>query len=116
MSTGLTRELRKLRIDEGITLFEMAKKLGYSSAFLSAIENDKKRVPDNFLEKLAEAFPAVEKQKERFEVLINSARNEVRMHMGGASIQDFELATALARRFGELTIEQKQKLMATLEE
>lgn len=114
MSTELARELRKLRIDEGITLMEMAKKLGISSAFLSAVENGKKRIPDRFLEQLATAYPAVSMNKKRFEVLINSARQEVRMELKGASIKDVELATALARSFGELTLKQKQQLLETL--
>ena len=42
MITSLGRFLRKLRIDQGEILKDMADKLGVSVSFLSAVENGKK--------------------------------------------------------------------------
>ena len=48
--------LRHLRVDKGISLKEMAEQLGVSSAFLSAIENGKKQMPENLMKKICEIF------------------------------------------------------------
>jgi HTH-type transcriptional regulator, competence development regulator len=119
MSTQLTRELRKLRIDEGITLMQMAKRIGVSSAFLSAVENGKKRIPDTFLGSLLSSFPAVKSRQDEFEVLINMAREEVRMDLAGVSRRDVELATCLtafARNFDTMSAERKQRVLDALKE
>ena len=44
MLTSLGRFLRKLRIDRGEILKNMAEKLEVTSSFLSAVENGKKRM------------------------------------------------------------------------
>ena len=41
----LGRFLKKLRIENGEVLFDMAQRLGVSPAFLSAVENDRKVAP-----------------------------------------------------------------------
>lgn len=111
MTTQLGKELKKLRIDIGVTLLGFSKMLGCSSAFLSAIETGKKRAPDNFLETLTAKVPAIKEQEKKFEALINQSRNEVKLNLQSGSFEDAMLATALARRFNALTEEEKQKLM-----
>lgn len=110
MSTQLGKELRKLRIDLGVTLMGLSEMVNLSPAFLSAIETGRKRVPDSFLENLASKVPAVAEQRQKFEALINQARNEVRLPLDEARFEDAELATALARRFSGLSDEQKKML------
>lgn len=116
MTTQLGKELKKLRIDLGMTLMDMAKEINVSAAFLSSIETGRKRVPDNFLETLASNFDAVAEQRNKYEILINQARQEVRMSVSGTNYEDAELATALARRFGSLSAEEKQQLMSIIGE
>lgn len=110
MTTQLGKELKKLRIDIGVTLLDFSKMLGCSSAFLSAIETGKKRAPDNFLATLTANVPIIKEQKEKFEALINQSRNEVKLDLDSGTFDDALLATALARRFNSLTPEQKQIL------
>jgi transcriptional regulator with XRE-family HTH domain len=47
MLTQLGIFLRKLRLDRGEILKDMAIKLNVSSSFLSAVENGKKRIPQS---------------------------------------------------------------------
>jgi transcriptional regulator with XRE-family HTH domain len=111
MTTQFGKELKKLRIDLGITLMEMANKIEVSSAFLSAIETGKKRIPDNFLGVLSENFEAIATERRKYEVLINQARQEVSLPLHDATYNDAMLATALARRFSSLSAEDKKKIM-----
>ena len=110
MTTQLGKELKKLRIDLGINLMGMSKLVNVSTAFLSAIETGRKRVPDNFLDALVAKIPAVAKDRSKYEVLINQARREVRMPIDNVNYDDAMLATALARRFGSLSAEDKERL------
>lgn len=110
MSTQLGKELKKLRIDLGVTLMGLSQMVNLSPAFLSAIETGRKRVPDNFLDVLAAKIPAVAKERQKFEALINQARSEVKLPLHEARFEDAELATALARRFSTLSDEQKKML------
>jgi transcriptional regulator with XRE-family HTH domain len=110
MTTQLGKELKKLRIDLGITLMGLSNLVDLSPAFLSAIETGRKRVPDNFLDTLAAKIPAVAVDRKKFEVLINQARNEVRMPLDTANYQDALLATEFARRFVSLSDDEKQRL------
>jgi transcriptional regulator with XRE-family HTH domain len=114
MTTQLGKELKKLRIDLGITLMGLSELVGLSPAFLSAIETGRKRVPDNFLDLLASKIPAVASDRQRFEVLINQARKEVRMPLESSNYQDAALATEFARRFSSLSTEEKSRLHSIL--
>ena len=56
MLTSIGRFLRKLRIDNGEILKDMAEALGGSSAFLSAVENGKKKMTEGWIEKLKSIY------------------------------------------------------------
>jgi transcriptional regulator with XRE-family HTH domain len=114
MTTPLGKELKKLRIDLGLTLMGLSDLVDLSPAFLSAIETGRKRVPDNFLNTLAAKIPAVAEDRAKFEVLINQARREVRMPIENATYQDAMLATEFARRFSNLSPEDKSRLSSIL--
>ena len=89
--------------------------MGMSTAFLSSIENGRKRVPDDFVEKLGRAVPSVQEQTSELESLANQARKQVVLPLPSASRQDADLATALARKFNNLSDEQKARIRAILD-
>ncbi len=99
-----------------MTLADMAKTVGVSAAFLSAIETGRKRIPDSILEALAENFHQVQQDRDKYEVLINQARSEVRLALDDSNFEDAKLATALARKFGSMTAEEKDQLRNFLKE
>jgi transcriptional regulator with XRE-family HTH domain len=114
MLTEFGKEIRKLRIDLGITLFEMAKATGVSSAFLSAMENGKKPVPDEYVDALAEHYEHVRNAKESFLRLADKTKKEVRINLAESNNSANELATAFARNFSELSDEQVAKIKSIL--
>ncbi|MDR2654010.1 MAG: helix-turn-helix transcriptional regulator [Mycoplasmataceae bacterium] len=59
--TSLTRILKIIRFDNDEILFTMARKLGISSAYLSAIENGKREIPSDFVAKLTKLYSLDEK-------------------------------------------------------
>lgn len=116
MTTHFGKEMKKLRIDVGMTLIDMANAIGVSAAFLSAIETGRKRIPDGILDTLVDKFPQVRVQRQKFEALINQTRSEVRVPLENASYEDALLATALARRFSSMSTEEKERLRSFMME
>jgi transcriptional regulator with XRE-family HTH domain len=114
MLTEFGKEIRKLRIDLGITLFEMARSTGVSSAFLSAMENGKKSVPDEYVDVLAEQYEHVRNAKAFFLRLADQTKKEVRINLAESNNSANELATAFARNFSELSDEQVAKIKSIL--
>lgn len=115
MATEFGKEVQQLRQLAGMTLYEVAEKMGMSSAFLSAVENGRKRVPEDFVEKLGRAVPAARVQSDVLESLANQARKQVVVPLPKASRQDADLATSLARKFNSLSEEQKKYIRAILD-
>ncbi len=114
MLTAMGKELRKLRIDLGVTLVQMAEVMGVSATMLSAVETGKKKVPGDFVDRIVVAYPALQEKREALLSLANLSNGEVVVSLASASAEDAELATELAQRFGELSDEDKALLRRLL--
>lgn len=114
MITEFGKELRKLRLDLGITLFEMAKAIGLSSSFLSSVETGKKPAPQELVDVLVRRYNLAQQSKTRLTELADKTRKEVRIKLAETDPSGTELATAFARNFSTLTDDQKQQIQAIL--
>lgn len=115
MITSFGKELRKLRLDLGITLLDMAKQIQVSSSLLSSMETGRKPVAPTVLNKLAETFPQVAARSEEFMRLADETRSEVRIRLSEDNAQANGFAMAFARKFETLSDQQVRDLMAVLE-
>lgn len=61
--TPFGRELKKLRIDAGETIRDMAKQLDITASYLSTIETGKRNIPVDMISKLQEKYNLSDKQK-----------------------------------------------------
>lgn len=114
MITEFGKALRKLRIDLGVTLYEMAKETGVSPAFLSSIETGKRPVPDGYLEELCSKYTPAKEHLGELRVLADKTKKEVRIKLDHMDNSGSELAMAFARSFAELTEEQKRRIQSIL--
>jgi transcriptional regulator with XRE-family HTH domain len=112
--TNLGKELRKLRLDLGITLFDMAKEIEMSSGMLSSVETGRKPAPITLVEKLANQYDVVRAQRDKFEKLALETKTEVRVRLDSRPHAN-ELAVAFARKFDGLTDQDISDLMAVFE-
>lgn len=108
MITMLGKELRKLRLDLGCTLFEMANQIGMSTSLLSAVETGRRPAPADFIDRLAEHYSEVENDRKRFQSLADNTVKEVRIRMSEEESRPraAELAVTFARKFDELSDQQ----------
>jgi len=109
--TNFGKELRKLRLDLGITLFQMAKDIGVSSSMLSSVETGRKAVPDSLIEVLAGTYPQIRNNLSLYKNLADATKSEVRLQLNNRPAAN-ELAVAFARNFETLTDKEIREMMA----
>lgn len=64
VQSKLGKALRVYRITHGLVLKDMAEHLGYSSAFLSAVETGRKKIPSDFFQRLELVYGLTEEKLE----------------------------------------------------
>lgn len=114
MITKFGKEMRKLRLDLGLTLYEMAAQINVSSSLLSSAETGKKTATPALIDKLAAMYPEVQARKDEFLELAEETKSEVRIRLSEDNAQANSVALAFARNFDNLTSNQIEQLMAVL--
>lgn len=114
MVTAFGKFCRKLRIDRGQIMLDMAESLQVSPAFLSAVENGKKNVPAQWRDKIVKTYKLSEEQSMELMDAIDKSKTEIRINLSKHSEQDRHLAIAFAREFGSLNSEQKKEIFKML--
>ena len=114
MLTSLGRFLRKLRIDRGEILKNMAEKLEVTSSFLSAVENGKKRMPSAWNSKICELYGLDDGQKREFTKAIAETEEAIEMSFADANIGRRELAVSFARKFTDIDDAQAEAIRKIL--
>lgn len=117
MITEFGKELRKLRIDRGEILKDMADKMEKTSAYLSAIECNKREIPDWFIPKLTELYSLTCEQVETFNRAKDLSVKSCVLDFDSIRTDQRDLALKFARSFKNLNqneIEEFQNLFAKL--
>jgi transcriptional regulator with XRE-family HTH domain len=104
--------LRKLRVERELRLFDLAEKLGRSTAMLSAIETGRKQIPDGFIAELVRALNLT--SAEHKELRAAKDRTQKVVNVEHLAPDNREVVAAFARNPGELPshlLEQIRKLV-----
>ena len=99
MITNFGKFCRRLRINNGELLYDMAKKLGVSSAFLSKVENGKKKPPVDWRAKISANYKLTSTECEELDRVLYEAKNIGSIDISGFSMSDKELMWSFARKF-----------------
>lgn len=102
MATKLGRFCRKLRIEKGELLYDMAQKLGVSSAFLSKVENGKKKPPVHWKQTIILEYGLSGNERIEFEECFFDALNADSIDISFYEDSDKELMLSFARKFDAL--------------
>lgn len=119
--TAFGKILRKLRIDYSEVLGTMAKRLGISSAYLSAIENNGRDIPEDFIAKIANEYNLNESQINELEEAKAQTRGAVAVQFENQKTEQnyVQAAVMFARDFSKLTstqVEQLRNLLKSFED
>ncbi len=102
MLTDFGRYLRKLRIDCGELIKDMAAKLEVTASYLSAVETGKRNIPAGWVQQIADLYGLDEAQHAALgKAAVNSARS-VKLELEHLSAERKEAAILFAREFGGL--------------
>ena len=113
--TPFGRDVRKLRIDHGETMADLASAVSVSVAFLSAVETGKKSAPPSLIAELVKHYHLDKMQARQLQDLADQSKTEMRINMSKASDEARELVAVFARRFSELSEAEVAKIKKALQ-
>ena len=116
MRTKLGVFLRGIRVKADISLRSMSSDLGISPAFLSAVENGKKKMPDSWLTLIPEAYHLNDEETEDFKTIAYESFDVVELNIANASESNKKLAIRFARRFEDIDEKTSEELLKIFEE
>jgi transcriptional regulator with XRE-family HTH domain len=114
MLTEFGQYLRKLRIDCGDLLKDIANKLGVTSSYLSAVEIGKRNIPDGWVEKISHLYGLDMLEQEALQVVATNSARAVTMDLSNMAPKRRETALLFARKFDAVddsAIESIRKLL-----
>ena len=115
MTTPLGKLLRKLRIERDEYLRDMAERLNITSSYLSAIENGKRRMPLDYIERIGESYGLSQEQLVQMQKAASHEQQKVEIKLEAASAQKKYAALAFARDFDKLNDDQLEEIRKIIE-
>lgn len=116
MITPFGKELRKIRLDRDLLLKNMADDFGFSSSYLSAIENGKKEIPKDFIEKLKVTYDLSAEEIAKLEVSAIESQSSIAFNISELNKTQQDFMFSFARRFEEIPEEKLKKIMKEIED
>lgn len=119
MLTDFGRFLRKIRIDCGEILKDMAEKLNVSAAYLSAVEMGKRNIPEQWVNKISELYALSDEEKEKLNSAADNSAKSITLNFENIGNVQKETAILFAREFENVdteTLDKIKKLLRNTEE
>lgn len=108
--------MRKLRLERGVTLKQMADALGVSSAYLSALEHGKRGRPGwHLIQRILSFFNIIWDEAEHVVKLARISHPRITIDTSGLNPKSTELANRLADEITRLDEASLDKMLAILD-
>ena len=98
MLTEFGRCNRKIRIDHGAILADMAKALNVTSSYLSAVEHGKRKMPEGWVQLIVKEYKLTDEESKELREAAERSRKEIAIPLGVSKVRD-NLALSFARVF-----------------
>ena len=112
--TSFGEFVRILRIKHHEVMGDMAKVLGVKIPFLSAVENGKKNVPSDWIDKIAVHYGLSSSEQKQLQKSVDESRTQYKIIVGNAGIHQRKAALQFARSFDEMDDETATKILELL--
>lgn len=106
--------VRVLRIKHHEVMGDMAEMLGTSLPFLSAVENGKKNVPAEWIEKITVHYNLTKQEKEELVNSIEESKTQYKIRTQNASEIQRKTVMAFARSFDDIDDDTALKILELL--
>ena len=114
MLTDFGRFLRKIRIDCGEILKDMAEKLNVSAAYLSAVEMGKRNIPEQWVNRISELYGLSDEEKSNLNDAADNSAKSITLNFDNISNSHKETAILFAREFENVDTETLDKIKKLL--
>lgn len=114
MLTKFGKELRKIRLDRDELLKDMAQKLGVTVAYLSAVENGNRKIPESWLSILSKEYQMCDEEVEKLQRLAYAERSQISIDVENVGEKEKDLVFSFARKFGDLSAEDRDEIQRIL--
>lgn len=114
MLTDFGKALRKIRIDRQQLLKDMASRLGVSSAYLSAVETGKRRIPQDWVSKIASIYSLSRGEQDDLQDAADNSVPDVTISLVNASAQKRNAVLSFARALDGLDDEDLKRIMSSV--
>ena len=114
MLTNFGKALRRLRLENNELLKDMADKLNVSSAYLSAVENGKKKATTSLLNRVVELYKLSDEDAIKLELDFQRSLDEIRVNTSELSPEQEDLAMVFARKISSIDDASMKKIMEIL--
>lgn len=106
---------RKLRLERGELLLDMAKKLQVQSSYLSSVEVGRKSVPESWKDEIANLYNLNIDEKKDLEKAIDESIRQIKINMENRSDKDRQFLLAFARKLDDLELSEKESILKILQ-
>ena len=114
--TPFGEALRRLRAERGVTQRQMAKAIGVSPAYLSALEHGKRSEPSwEFIQRVIGYFNIIWDEAEELQLLAGLSRPKVIINTSGLTPKATEVANKLAAVIDRLDVQTLKRIEALIE-
>ena len=114
MYTKFGEFVRILRIKNHEVMGDMAKMLGTTTPFLSAVENGRKNVPKEWADIIADHYALSAEDRALLEEAIEESKLQTKIDMKDSSIMQRRAAIQFARSFDDIDDKTAEKIIALL--
>lgn len=110
MPTVFGKFCRMLRIKHDEVLRDMAQRLGVSSSYLSAVENDNRPIPPSWRDLLIQQYGLTNDESKELDDVISQSQKKITFSLDKFSDSDRDTLMAFARRYDSLDEDAKISL------
>ena len=115
MLTELGKILRKIRIDRQELLRDMADTLGVSAAYLSAVENGKRKAPVIWAEKIIQSYDLDFDEAKQLRIAHDESQDEIRISLQQITARQRSTALSFAKALEGLSDDELEKIMKVVQ-
>ena len=114
MLTEFGKVLRKIRIDKQQLLKDMATALGVSSAYLSAVETGKRRIPKNWVDEISSIYKLDQDSRTELQRAADDSVTDITISLHNASMQRRDAVLSFARALDGLSDDDLKRIMSSM--
>ena len=115
MVSNYGKILRKIRIDKGLTMAQMAKAVGITSAYLSTIERGKRNIPKSLTQNVINHYELSNEQVTELQKAEYLSMDSVEIELSDVGLDKKTLVLSLAKNLKNMTYEQVEMIKNIVE-